>query len=397
MANVVYLLVQWLFTVFATRMINVEAAGMLSFAVSLTNILYTIENYGMRPYQVSDSRGEFSARQYINLRYLTTAIGIALCMIFLAITGFSAEKTFIVFLFFLYRSWEAVSDVYYGELQKTEHLHCAAYSMLIKSALSLALFAVLTYITRGLIIPLVAINIVAILMVVIDRTLFIKKNKVVRIEGEATSVRGPLKIGFFMMLAMLFPILVTSLPRMSLDSYYGEKLLGYFGNVAMPTTLIVAIVPNLLTPIMSLYGRWINDKEYGKFRKMYVLTLIGSAAISIVFLLGFLLLGEWFMSLVYGDDIIEYLHYMYPLIFTTMLYAVTMCNSNALIAQRNNTYAWISSALSCVISIVCCFTLVKGYAIEGLIATLAISYGTQILIQLIGIISKFISYKKQTN
>ena len=375
-------------------MSGVEAAGILSFAVSLTNILYTIENYGMRPYQVSDTKGEFSAKQYINLRYLTTAIGIALCVIYLALTGFTAEKTFTVFLFFLYRSWEAVSDVYYGELQKSEHLHLAAYSMLVKSAASVVLFAVLTYLTRGLIIPLIAINVVAALMLFVDRTVFIKANKITRIKGEAASVSGPIKIGFFMMLAMLFPILVTSLPRMSLDSYYGEELLGYFGNVAMPTTLIVAIVPNLLTPIMSLYGKWINDKDYGKFKKMYVLTLIGSGVISLVFLLGFLLLGKWFMSLVYGKDIIDYLHYMYPLVFTTALYAVTMCNTNALIAQRNNSYVWISSALSCAITVLCCFTLVKNYAIEGLIASLAIAYGAQIIIQLVGIIKNFISYGK---
>jgi len=375
-------------------MISVEAAGMLSFAVSLTNILYTIEHYGMRPYQVSDSRGEFSSRQYISLRFLTTSVGITACVIFLAITGFSAEKTFTVFLFFLYRAWEALSDVYYGELQKTEHLHFAAYSMLTKSFISIILFGTLTYFTDGLIVPLIAINVLAALMVIVDRTVYLRTNKPSD-KGARVSLKGPLKVGFFMMLASLFPILNTSLPRMTLDSYYGEEMLGYFGNVAMPTTLIVAIVPNLLTPIMSLYGRWVNEKKYKDFKKMYLLTIAGSIVISVVFLLGFLLLGEWFMTLVYGDDISEYLHYMYPLIFTTALYAITMCNSNALIAQRNNMIVWISAALSCAITVVCCFTLVKNYAIEGLIATLAIAYGVQILTQLTGVISKFISYGKE--
>ncbi len=389
-----YLFVQWLFTVFATRLVSVEAAGILTFAVSLTNILYTVENYGMRPYQVSDSHEEFSSSQYVRLRYFTTAIGVVSCIIFLFITGYTFEKTAIIFLFFLYRAWEALSDVYYGEMQRKERLHLSAYSMMLKSVASAVLFAVLTFITEGLIVPLISINAVAALTLILDISIF-KKLPASSKRNEKTSIKAPLKVGFFMMLAMMFPILVTSLPRMFLDTYYGEELLGYFGNVSMPATLIVAIVPNLLTPIMSLYGNWIAEKNYGQFKKMYVLTIIGSLVLSLVFLVGFLLLGKWFMALVYGEDIIPYVHYMYPLVFTTALYAITMCNTNALIAQRSNMIVWISSALSCVITLVCCFTLVRIKGIEGLIATLAIAYSSQILVQLFGIILKFISYGKE--
>lgn len=394
-ANVVYLFVQWLFTVFATRLVSVEAAGILTFAVSLTNILYTVENYGMRPYQVSDAHGEFSTSQYVRLRYFTTAIGVVSCIIFLLITGYSFEKTAIIFLFFLYRGWEALSDVYYGEMQRKELLHLSAYSMIIKSVVSLILFAALTFVTEGLIVPLISINAVAAIMLILDIRIF-KKLPNDNSERARKSIKAPLKVGFFMMLAMMFPILVTSLPRMFLDTYYGEELLGYFGNVSMPATLIVAIVPNILTPIMSLYGNWISEKKYAQFKKMYVLTIVGSIVLSLVFLIGFMLLGKWFMSLVYGDDIIPYVTYMYPLVITTAVYAISMCNTNALIAQRSNMIVWISSALSCVITLVCCFTLVRLEGITGLIATLAISYGAQVLVQLFGIVSKFISYGKES-
>ena len=167
-------------------------------------------------------------------------------------------------------------------------------------------------------------------------------------------------------------------------------MLGFFVNVAMPTTLIVAIVPNILTPIMSLYGRWLSEGKYKELRKMYFFTLIGSAAVAGVFLLGFLLLGKFFMSFIYGKDIIPYLHYMYPLIITTTLYAITMCNTSVLIAMRSNAIVWISSALSCVVTAACCFLLVKPFGIEGLILTLGVAYALQIAVQEVGIIKSFL-------
>ena len=147
---------------------------------------------------------------------------------------------------------------------------------------------------------------------------------------------------------------------------------------------------------MSVYGKYFQDSQSKKIAKLYILTLVGSVAVSLIFTLGFLLLGDWFMSLVYGEDILEYTHYIYPLILTTMLYAFAMCNTSFLIAARSKLFVWISSALACVIALACCFLLVAPLKIEGVILTLGISYLAEIITQAIGIAKVFAAFKKET-
>ena len=59
----IYMLTQWLLSVFIVRISGFDDAGTYSLAMSIANVFYGIAIYGMRNYQVSDISGKYENRQ----------------------------------------------------------------------------------------------------------------------------------------------------------------------------------------------------------------------------------------------------------------------------------------------------------------------------------------------
>ena len=398
-ANTCYLAAQWALTVIATRFVGIEMAGILTLAVSVTNILYCVQAYGIRNYQVSDIRGEFTPAQYLGARIISVLAGVVLCIVYLLVSGFSVVKATIIFLFFLFRTSEALSDVFYGELQKQDRLDVSAKSYLLRSLLTVVLFTSLTWATKDLVLPMLAVaTCCALVTFLFDRKKYVELIPLERRKLDGNWIKTsllPLKTCFFMMATNQLPIIIASLPRMMLDRFYGEELLGYYGNVSMPTALIVAIVPNLLTPIMTLYGKWIQDCEHRKMVRMYFMTLLGTCAVGLACVAGVWLLGDPVMTLVYTDGIRPYLHYLYPLILTTVLYAITMCNNAVLISMRKNTSVWVSAVVGAIVCVILSFVIIAPMGVNGVILSMGASYGVQVLLQIIVLLKEFSYWKNK--
>ena len=140
LGNTIYLFCIWILTVLIVRISGYEDAGVFSIAMSIANIFYMINIFGMRSYQVSDVNNQFSSGCYIASRYFTIAAGAVMCVFYLAFVGYEQTLFITVLLFFGYRSFESMSDVYFGELQKCNRLDICFYSMSGKGIISVLLF-----------------------------------------------------------------------------------------------------------------------------------------------------------------------------------------------------------------------------------------------------------------
>lgn len=395
--NVVYLICQWLLTVITTRATGVDDAGVIALAMSVGNIFFFIQAWGMRSYQVSDVSGQFAAKQYVYSRYTSSAAGVFLCICFLLITNYSMDKKCAILLFLLYRTFEAVSDAYFGELQKIGRLDILAKSMSVKGIASVLIFWAVIKHTYSLLIALLAIVVLSLLITVIyDRTRF---GRFVEVSKEKLTVKeiiSPLKVCLSLFISSILPIVVTSYPRIVLDRIYGSELLGYYGNVSAPTTIITAVIPSALVSVMTLYASWICDKEYKKLLRGFLASLAVTAAFGAVCALGVFLLGDFVMALVYTENILPYVHYLYPLLLSTTIYAATMCANSLLISLRKNRAVLIFSAAAMCCCILICGTLTEKYGITGVIAATGISYSIQFTGQLIYLAVLMINFKKKS-
>ena len=393
LGNLIYLFAQWLLTVITTRISGVEAAGVLTLAISIGNIFYFIQMYGMRSYQAADVDNEFSSSQYLKSRYITTAIGLILVILLLFLLHYSLKKSMAILAYTLFRSFEALSDVLFGEMQKIGRLDISAKSMCIKSIVMIACFTIAQLLWNDVAKSLFCITLVALLIYVFYD--YFNYHKLFATTRYAHIYSIPLlKKCFLLLLTTLFPIVITSLPRTLLESYYGTEILGYYGNVSTPTVLITAIVPNLLTPFMTLYGKLVLQNDYKTLMKYFFLSIAGTVALGGIFVLGVIFAGQPIMSLIYTPSITPYVHYLYPLIVATVIYALGMCGNSILISMKKNKEVAIFSGISLIVCILIADPLIQHFGINGTILTMGISYMSQNILQIIFIIKYVIKGKK---
>lgn len=395
LGNLVYLFAQWLFTVLVVRISGIESAGIMSLAISAGNIFFFIQCYGMRSFQVSDVKGEYSAKRYVLSRYSTIIIGLVLCILYCLICGYSIDKAGAILAFLLYRTFEAMSDVYFSELQKIGRLEILAKSMSLKGILSVGVFSIVLYFTDNLTLALIAISVLAMLITVIyDRRKFCELITSEKIGFKLNDSFKLLKVCFVLMVSVLLPVIITSIPRIMLEQYHGTELLGHYGNVSAPPTLIIAVIPSILTPLMTLYGNWIKEKETKKLIFAFLMSLVGTVIFGLVCMLGVFLLGEPVMALIFTDEIIPYVHYLYPLIVVLTIYSMTFCANSLLICLRYKNDVFIYSIIASLLCVVISPYLIKNYDIWGVIFSMGISYFAELVGLCISVAFRYKKYAK---
>ena len=385
--NVTYLLCLWLLTVFVTRVAGYEAAGIFALAISVVNVVVSFQMFGVRSYQVSDVRGEYCGEQYVFGRYFTTVVGLLLCVTYCLLMDYTANVTAIILSYALYRSAEAVADVYWGELQKIGRLDIAAKSLIARGCALIMLNVLALYWGGELYVGLsLSALMAAFITIVYDRAAYLRLTGQGGISLSLHQMLEPLFPCFNLLLTTMFPMIVVALPRIFLERYNGAELLGYYGNVSAPTVLISSMVPSVLVPIMTWYGELFQSREEKKILHGFILSLFACVFLGIMACVAVWVAGEWVMSFVFTRAIFPYVHYLYPLIWSTVIYAWTMCANAVLISVRETHAVTIFSTAALLTAGVISNQLVKELAIPGAILTLMAAYTLQFLLQLIWIV-----------
>lgn len=384
--NTVYLFALWFLTVITTRTLGYEAAGTLTLAMAIGNVIAIFQMYGMRGYQSSDMSFQFSPKDYLNSRCVTVLIGWIGGVLICLIGGYPKEISAAILLFILTKTSETFSDVLFGNDQRAGHLELNGYSMMIRGILLIVLFATGAVCFRSLNNALIlsAAGLLA-LSLFMDLPLH---NRLMRTLGntENHGFTGILKKCSPLLLTAMIAVVVTALPRLGIERYCGVRELGFYGNVSTPALVLTTVIPTILNALLPKYGMAYKDKDYRRLKTIWLKTIIGVAAAGVLCIIGVAIGGKGFLSFVYTDEIIPYVHYLYPVMIVMTVYSITVCNCTWLVAVRRNWATTITEFTGLVICLIVLSSLVKNYRIAGAIAVLLITYSVQALIQFIWIL-----------
>lgn len=378
--NVTYLFAQWMLTVLTTRILGYEAVGILTLAMSLGNVFVFVQFYGVRSFQSSDISRQYSSGDYFNARITTVLFGILACIVFVFICRYEYTVISSIVLFTLFRTFESISDVFFGEYQREGRLELVGYTMFLRGMLAIGFFYIGLIVFQSLNAALFIIVIESIGMTLLVDGIVYKKIVPWK-SGTLEGLKGILKECFPLLLATLLPTVITAFPRIALEQYYGTELLGFYGNVSTPAVIIITVVPTILASFMPVYGNLVVYGDNKTIRKLWKKTIIGTIVIMILCIIGVAFLGEPILSWIYTDAIAPYVHYLYYVLLATTLYAFTMCGAAVLTALRKNTQVCVCALISTIICLMISFPLIKAYSIAGAISVLIVSYMVQVIIQ----------------
>lgn len=384
--NTVYLIALWLLTVMTTHFYGYEKAGVLTLSMAIGNVIAIIQLFGVRSFQSSDIKYQYTDREYIYSRWISVAAGWLVGILICVFLKYPADTSMSVLAFILLKTSETFSDVFFGNEQRSGHLEYAGYSLSLRGLLIIVSYACSAYFIKDYIASMFITAVGTVLIsALVDYPLQIKVIDERRTVSGKASVR--VLIDCLPLLAtIMIPVLISSLPRVILERYFGEKVLGLYGNVSTPALLLTTVVPTVLIALSPGYGRAYSEKNLGKIKKIWILSILGTALITGIFLAGTALLGMQVMTLVYTSEIGPYVKYLYAVLLSMMIYTICMCNNTALIPMRRIKGNSMTSVVSLIICVLTSAFFVGNYGINGAILVLAVSYGVQALIQTIWIL-----------
>lgn len=370
LGNFIYLISQWLLTYVVVRIQGYGPAGIFSLAMSVGNSLNAVATYTMRNFQVSDIEGEYSDNQYIISRYVTSLISFIACLAFCGFNEYPV-KTFLCIAFYMvFKISEALSDVYQAIFQRASRMDYIGKAYIAKAMLDFSFFFGVLFITSDLMTAIIALC-CASLIVVFCYERREAKNFASNTAAALSSDRDLRQVKKLILVCLpvalygLFFNTMGQVPRYVLELLKNEDALGIYTTVAMPVTLVQVSANYLFAPLTAPLASCFARHDVKEFYRLFWKAIGAIVVISIVAFIGFGVAGKPVMALLFGDSIVPYLYLLNPLIFCSVLVALSWFLSAALTVVRKLVAQLVLSIVSFLVSCALSFYLISVFGLNG--------------------------------
>ena len=240
-----------------TRTVGIIEAGIFTIANANANLSLNIGKYGMRNFQVSDIKEEFSFTEYKVSRFITSLLMICFALIFTSFSAYTSHYTFrkfsIILSMCIFKVVDAIEDIYLGMYQKLGRLDIASKIMSFRLILTILFFAFSIIITYDLLFSLIlSIFFTSILLFIF---IMLTKNKVLNNAKDNSKINIE-KV--FLLLKQCFPLFVAAFlsfyignaPKYAIDSQLNDTLQACYGFISMPVFVIGLLNNFIFNPLL---------------------------------------------------------------------------------------------------------------------------------------------------
>lgn len=304
------------FLMVLTRVLGIEEAGIFTIAYADANLFLNLGKYGMRYFQVSDYKNEFSFQQYIKSRKVTTFFMGITSILYVIICGwvnsYSWHKSLIILWMCLWKMVDALEDVYHGDLQKNGRLDIAGKMLCVRVTSMTIVWIILLVFTKNQVVATAGATIFTFLivfaMIYSVKDFFsqpIEIEKKFFYQGDFEIVQL-LKIGFPLFLSMFLAFYIGNAPKYAIDSQLSDEIQACYGFIAMPVFVIGLLNNFIFNPIVTKMTILWNQGELQKFIKRTFKQIFIVAIITLICIMGAYILGIPVLSWLYHTDLTNY-------------------------------------------------------------------------------------------
>lgn len=377
--TVFYFACQYLLTILVVRIGGFEDAGIFAMVLSITNIFSCVALFGLRNFQVSDVRDEYTDLNYLHARIVTITLSLLLFAIVVPFLHLNAYTLWCTVIYLLYKYGETISDLCFSYYQKKNTYRSILVSLILKGILVLISFVVVLMLTHSLFMTLVANTVVYYALIAVYDLPILRR--LISFKGNAReSWKKSLQILKQCWPLMIYACLVPYLnfvTRYSIEGSYGEDILGGYSSITIVfsvlNTLMNSVFVTIVPEISKLY---LEGKKRSIFKKVMAMTL----ALFVMTLLGIgaaKLLGTPVFVLLYGKGIKEYIYLLIPTVIASCVLTFNTFYSTVLISFRRIPIVLVSCLAACIATTVILPVFVKQFQLLGpvyaLIAALVLS------------------------
>lgn len=296
-----------------TRTVGIVEAGIFTIANANANLSLNIGKYGMRNFQVSDIKEEFSFKEYKLSRLITLLLMISFALVFTSVSAYTNDYTFrkfwIILAMCMFKVIDAIEDVYLGMYQKLGRLDIASKIMsfrLILTILFFAFFVIVTYdLLISLIFSIIFTTILLIIFIILTKNMVINKNKI----NSSINIEN-----VFLLLKQCFPLFVAAFlsfyignaPKYAIDSQLNDTLQACYGFISMPVFVIGLLNNFIFNPLLRDFSYMWQNKKINNFVHSIIKQSFIILIITIICIVGAYICGIPVLSIIYNTDLSNY-------------------------------------------------------------------------------------------
>lgn len=378
--STIYMFSLWIITILIVRISGYADAGLLSLTMTSTNVFFTISIWGMRSFQVSDIKEGYSNNTYIVSRFVTSAAALFICVAFALINRYQGKQLYSIMIFMIFKTSEAIVDVYNGIDQKKWRMDIIGKSYTIRGVLIVAFFTATIMITKNIILSLISITISSYAVIIIYD---------IRKTNAIAKIKLKLKIKHVdKLLLECLPLVICNflytfiafLPRYFLEAKAGDEALGVYSSIASPVLIIQLLSSFMFSPLITVFSQYFHNNDMKAFKKLLLRTTLFVTAISLISIAIGNYFGRFGLIFLYGEQIGEYSYLVIPTIVTVISTTTIWLLNGVITAIRKIKYILYSAIIGTIICIVTTKIFIDKYNLNGINISITMIQIVQIII-----------------
>ena len=361
-----------LLLVFITRFGTETDSASFVMAYAGGNLLYNIGKYGVRQFQVTDSTGQYSFRDYAGARVISLA-GMAVAVAAYVLSGvlfrgYTATKALVVLLICLYKGIEAAEDVFHGRMQQQGRLDVAGRILFIRIFSFAVCYAAIFMLTRDILLTTAAATLLAaVLAVALNRSvwgLFAEE------KASSSRMKQLLRACAPLCLSMLLNMYLGNAPKYIIDGRVSDALQTRFNIIFMPVFAMALIGTFIYQPELKSLGEMRGEKQFDRLKKKALRLTALTAGLTFAAAGGGWLLGIPVLEFIYAAPLAELKTELVLFILCGGMIALTNLYGMILIAFRRQ------GALTgvCILSALVLFLFGRLALVSGGVSGLAVFF-----------------------
>lgn len=293
-----------------TRVLGLKAAGIFTIACADANLFLTIGKYGMRNYQVSDVREQFSFGEYWVSRVITSVamavVSFGYVLYAWYMNGYTIEKSLVIAWMCIFKVIDAVEDIYHGHYQRENRLDVAGKALTLRMILTICSFGFCLVMLRNLLISLIITTVISGLLF----TLFtVCASEMFPLEKEKTDrgkIRSLLKGCTPLFISSFFAFYIGNAPKYAIDAALTDELQACYGFIAMPVFVIGLLNGFIFNPMLHKMSILWNEGKTKEFVRRILCQIGIITLITAVCMTGAYFAGIPVLSWIYNTNLSPY-------------------------------------------------------------------------------------------
>ena len=352
-----------------TRTLGLKDAGIFTIAYANANLFLTVGKYGMRYFQISDMKGQFSFVNYRMSRVVSSLAMMVTAVLYTAYAamsnGYSAEKTQVIVWMCLFKVVDAVEDVYHGFYQNQNRLDVGSKCMTLRIGITIVVYGMGLIVLRNQLVSLMIATVLTTGLFVVFTKWTIGAFDVVKEKVDWKQVFALLKVCFPLFAGAFLSFYIGNAPKYAIDAMLTDELQACYGFIAMPVFVIGLLNNFIFNPMLYKLSMMWNDGRVGQFVRKILLQSLIVAGITLVCIIGAFLLGVPVLSWLYNTDLAPYkVELLLLLLGGGFLGLSGLLNAVITIIRYQKSLMW-GYAVVALLALVCSNRIVGMYGMMG--------------------------------